>query len=212
MNIEQLKTEWKQYDHKLSLSQRLNEHVIQSMLRERSRSRVSKVRRDTIIYMILMIINLVLLAAIFAGNPFDFKYMVQYIPYGLLTIGVLLALLSLVKTLQRFNVNTNKVNLHSFLNTTIEEYEKNKKMERWFGIIIFSAGVLTVFSFLPKKMENKGVWPALGETAISIVITLAIYLIAFKLGAFKNRKKEGFENDLRELNELKAIAEDLGEN
>ncbi len=212
MNIEQLKTEWKQYDHKLSLSQRLNEHVIQSMLRERSRSRVSKIRRVTIIYMILMLINLVLLAAIFAGNPFDFKYMVQYIPYGLLTIGVLLALLSLVKTLQRFNVNTNKVNLHSFLNTTIEEYEKNKKMERWFGIIIFSAGVLTVFSFLPKKMENKGVWPALGETAISIVITLAIYLIAFKLGAFKNRKKEGFENDLRELNELKAIAEDLGEN
>ncbi len=212
MNIEQLKTEWKQYDHKLSLSQRLNEQVIQSMLRERSRSRVSKIRRDTIIYMILMLINLVLLAAIFAGNPFDFKYMVQYIPYGLLTIGVLLALLSLVKTLQRFNVNTNKVNLHSFLNTTIEEYEKNKKMERWFGIIIFSAGVLTVFSFLPKKMENKGVWPALGETAISIVITLAIYLIAFKLGAFKNRKKEGFENDLRELNELKAIAEDLGEN
>jgi hypothetical protein len=32
------------------------------------------------------------------------------------------------------------------------------------------------------------------------------------LGAFKNRRKEGFENDLKELNELKAIAEDLGRN
>jgi len=212
MDIEQLKTEWKQYNQKLALSQRLNEQVIQSMLRERSRSRVSKIRRDTIIYIILMLINLVLLAGIFAGNPFDFKYTVQYIPYGLLAIGVLLAILSLVRTLQRFNVNTNKVNLHGFLKTTIHEYEKNKKMETWFGTLIFSAGVLTVFSFLPKKLENKGLWPAMGETAISIVITLAIYFIAFKLGAFKNRKKEGFENDLKELNELKAMAEDLRHN
>lgn len=212
MDIEQLKTEWKQYDQKLALSQRLNEKMIQSMLRERSRSRVSKIRRDTIIYMILMVINLVLLAAIFAGNPFDFKYTLQYIPYGLLTIGVLMAIVSLIRTLQRFNVNTNKVNLHVFLKTTIEEYEKNKKMETWFGIIIFSAGMLTVFSFLPRKLENKGLWPALGETLISVIITLAIYFIAFRLGAFKNRKKEGFENDLKELNELKAIAEDFGKN
>ena len=212
MDIDQLKSEWRQYDQKLAVSQRLNEKVIQSMLRERSRSRVSRIRRGTIVYMILMFINLALLAAIFAGNPFDFKYNVQYIPYGLLAIGVLLATGSLIKTLRRFNVNTNKVNLHNFLRTTIEEYEKNKKMERWFGAIIFSAGVLTVFSFLPKKLENKGLWPALGETLISIIITLAIYFIAFKLGAFKNRKKEGFENDLKELNELKAIAEDFGKN
>lgn len=212
MDIEQLKTEWKQYNQKLALSQRLNEQVIHSMLRERSRSRVSKIRRDTVIYIILMLLNLVFFAGIFAGNPFDFRYAAQYIPYGLLTVGVLLAVVSLIKTLQRFNVNTNKVNLHSFLKTTIDEYEKNKKMESWFGMIIFSAGVLTVFSFLPKKLENKGLWPALGETAISIAITLAIYFIAFKLGAFKNRKKEGFENDLKELNELKAMASELKDN
>lgn len=212
MDIDQLKAEWQQYNQKLALSQRLNEQVIQSMLRERSRSRVSKIRRDTMVYIVLMLLNLVFLTGIFAGNPFDFKYTVQYIPYGLLTVGVLLAIRSLVKTLKRFNVNTNKVDLHRFLKTTIEEYEKNKKMETWFGTIIFSAGVLTVFSFLPKKLENKGLWPALGETAISILITVAIYLIAFKLGAFKNRKKEGFENDFKELNELKAIASDLGNN
>ena len=212
MDIEKIKTEWKQYNHKLALSQRLNEHVIQSMLRERSRSRVSKIRRDSILYLVLMILNLVILAAIFAGNPFDFKYMVQYIPYGILAVGVLLAMRSLIKTLRLFNVDTNNVSLDSFLKRTIEGYEKNKKAETWFGIILVSAGTLTAFSFLPKKLENKELWPALGETALSIVITLAIYFIAFKLGAFKNRKKEGFENDLKELNELKAIASDLREN
>jgi glucan phosphoethanolaminetransferase (alkaline phosphatase superfamily) len=211
MNIEELKTEWKQYNQKLALSERLNERLIQSMLRERSRSRVSKIRRDSVILMVLMFINLIFFAAIFAGNPFDFRYTVQFVPYGLLTIGAVLAILSLVKTLRRFNMNMNTVNLHSFLTTTITEYEKNKKVESWFGIIICSGGLLTVFSFLPRKLENSGLWPALGETAISLLITITIYFVAFKLGAFKNRKKEGFENDLKELNEMKAIASEFKE-
>lgn len=209
MNIEDLKTEWQQYNHKLSLSQRLNEQVVQSMLRERSRSRVSKIRRESVMYLVLMFLNLVLIAAIFVGNPFDFVYAAQYIPYGILALGIILALGSLIKTLQRFNVDMHNVSLHYFLKRTIEEYEKNQKMERWFGILIFAAGTLTVFSFLPKKLANKGMGPALAETAISIVITVIIYFIAFKLGAFRNRKKEGFESDLKELNEMKAIAEDL---
>src|SRR5215204_296234 len=212
MNIEELKNEWRHYDQKLALTERLNERLIQSMLRERSRSRISKIRRDCVIFVVLMFINLVLFAAIFVGNPFDFKYTVQYIPYGLLTIGVVLAIISLIKTLRRFDVNINTANLHGFLIATIREYEKNKKMESWFGTIIFSGGLLTVFSFLPRKLENNGLWPALGETAISLLITVAIYFIAFKLGAFKNRKKEGFESDLKELNELKAIASEFKEN
>ena len=74
MDIDQLKSEWKQYDQKLATSQRLNEQLIESMLRERSRSRVAMIRRDTMVYLALMLINLILLALIFAGNPFDFRY------------------------------------------------------------------------------------------------------------------------------------------
>jgi hypothetical protein len=44
------------------------------------------------------------------------------------------------------------------------------------------------------------------------MITLLVYFIAFKLGAFKNRKKEGFENDWKELSELKAISSELERN
>ena len=209
MNIEELKTEWQQYNQKLALSQRLNEQMILGMLRERSRSRVSKIRQENAVYLVLMFLNLFFLGAIFAGNPFDFKYELQYIPYTILTVGVLLAIISLIKSLLSFNVNINNVNLDHFLKKTIEEFEKSKKMQRWFGMIIFSSGVLTAFSFLPKKLEHKALWQALGETAISIAITLAIYFIAFKLGAFKNRKKEGFENDLQELNELKNLSSEL---
>ena len=212
MNIDEIKTEWKQYSKKLEVSQRLNEHMILSMLKERSRSRVSKIRRNNTVYLVLMLLTLLFLAAIFAGNPFDFKYRLQYIPYGILSIGVLLAIISLVKSFKTFTTNINSVSLDNFLKKTIAEYEKNKKIERWFGIIIFSAGLLTAFSFLPKKLEHKEFWQAIGETAVSMLITIVIYFIAFKLGAFKNNNKEEFENDLKEWNELKNISLELNNN
>ena len=211
MNIDEIKTEWKQYSKKLEVSQRLNEHLILSMLKERSRSRVSKIRRNNTIYLVLMLLTLLFLAAIFAGNPFDFKYRLQYIPYGILFIGVFLAIISLVKSFKTFTTNINNVSLDNFLKRTIEEYDKNKKIERWFGVIIFSAGLLTAFSFLPKKLEHKEFWQAIGETAVSMLITIAIYFIAFKLGAFKNKNKEEFENDLKEWNELKNISMELND-
>ena len=209
MNIDEIKKEWKQYSKKLEVSQRLNEHLLLSMLSERSRSRVSKIRRNNTIYLLLMLATLLFLVAIFAGNPFDFKYKLQYIPYGILFIGVLLAIFSLIKSLKSFSTNINNVSLDDFLKRTIAEYEKNKKIERWFGIIIFSAGVLTAFSFLPKKLEHKEFWQAIGETGIIILITMAFYFVAFKLGAFKNKNKEEFENDLKEWNALKDISMDL---
>ena len=211
MNLEEIKTEWVQYNQKLATSQRLNEQLILSMLRERSKSRVSKIRRDNGIYVLLMMISLLFIVAIFVGNPFDFKYKLQYVPYGILAAGVLLAIVSLVKSMQGFSININNVSLDLFLKKTIDEYEKNKKIERWFGIFIFSAGVLTAFSFLPKKLDHKSPMLALGETALSIVITVALYFIAFKLGAFKNKLKEEFENDFREMNELKQISLELKE-
>jgi hypothetical protein len=209
MNIDEVKTEWIRVNQRLESSDRLNERLIQSMLRERSRSRVSKIRRDNTMYMLLMILNLVLIAAIFLGNPFDFKYNMQYIPYGMLGIGVLMAIATLAKSFQSFSVDINSMSLDIFLTNTLHEYEKNKKMQTWFGRFILSGGLLTALSFLPKKLQNKELLPALAETAVSIIVTLVIYFVAFKAGAFKNRKKEGFENDLKEWNELKGIAADL---
>jgi hypothetical protein len=108
-------------------------------------------------------------------------------------------------------VNVNHVNLDFFLKKIIVEFEKTRKIERWFGIIIVSAGVLTGLSFLPNKLQNKPLGQALIETSGTMAIAVVIYIIAYKLGAFKNRKKEGFESDLKELNALKAIASELSD-
>lgn len=209
MNIEEMKTAWEQYNQKLILSQQLNQQVIMGMLKERSRSRVSRIRKENFVLLAWMLIISAFLIALLIGNPFDFRYTLQYMPYCILLIGVFLAIGSIYKSLRQFDVNLNKENLGVFLKRTIEEYEKNRKRNSWFGMIIFFAGTLTIFSFLPHKLAHKDIWQALAETGINLGITLGIYFIAFKLGAFKERKREGFESDLKELEGLRARSAEL---
>ena len=209
MTLDELKSPWQQYNQQLNASNKLNEQLLLSMIKERSTSRVSTIRRESFILLLVLVLEMVFLIAIIIGNPFDFKYALQFIPYALLGIGVLIAIWTLLKMIKNFDVRITNDGLTGFLQKTINAYEKNRKAERWFGTIMVSAGVLTAFSFLPKKLEHKEFWPALGETGLSVLITILVYVIAFKLGAFKNRKKEGFENDWKELNDLKAISSEL---
>ncbi|WP_295125355.1 hypothetical protein [uncultured Chitinophaga sp.] len=204
MELEELKSTWNRYEQQITSTQRLSERLITSMLQERSRSRVAGIRRENSLLLVYLVLLLGVLAAIFIGNPFDFTYGWQYIPYGLLCAGVMAAVARLVKNQRELNTNINTIGLAPFLSKVIKGYEKSARMETWFGLLMFTGGVATVFSFLPHKLQHKGLWPALGETAIGVGITLLIYFVAFKAGAFRNRKKEGFENDLRELNELNA--------
>lgn len=209
MNIDQLKTEWKSYSDQLTLSNRINEQLIINILKEKSVSRVTRIRRESLAYLVWMFVVLSFLAAIITGNPFDFVYSWQYIPYAILVLCTLLAIVSIFKTLSDFRADVNAMGLSSFLKKTIETYDKNKKTAKWFGLILFAAGLSTVFSFLPNKIASKGLWPALGETSIGVLITLLFYFIAFRAGAFRNTKREAFANDLQELEQLREMCADL---
>ena len=211
MNVEQIKEEWARYNEKLSLSRQLSDKLIISMLKERSRSRISAIRRSNLLYLLLMSLVLILLIAIFTGNPFDFEYSWQFIPYGVLVIGVIITIITLVQSLLGLPADLNKLDLSSFLKQTVSAYDRKKKVESWFGIIMFTGGVLTVFSFLPGKLKNKTVSEAILETGLLVLITIIIYFIAFKAGAFKNHNKAAFENDLKELNNLKELSAEFQE-
>jgi MFS family permease len=211
MNVEQIKMEWTRYNEKLALSQQLSDKLIISMLKERSRSRISAIRRSNSLYLLLMCLVLTLLIAILTGNPFDFDYSWQFIPYGVLVIGVVITIITLIQSIQSLPADLNKSDLSSFLKQTVLAYDRKKKIESWFGIIMFTGGLLTVFSFLPGKLKNKGLTEALLETGLMVVITIIIYFIAFKAGAFKNHNKAAFENDLKELNNLKQLSSEFQE-
>jgi hypothetical protein len=151
-----------------------------------------------------MFLELFFLIAIFAGNPFDFKYLWQYVPYFFILIGNVMAIFLLFRVYQILNIEMTDINLNSFLQNIIDTYERNKKAEGWFGIILFVSSCLTVFSFLPNKLATKSITEAMIDTAIPLVISVFIYWLAFKLGAFENRKSKEFKRDLVELDKLSA--------
>ena len=204
MNLDELKSAWQVYDQKLQASQGINEKIILSMIRERSSSRVSKIKRNNTFLMAVMLLELLILGAIFIGNPFDFDYKWQFVPYIFLSIGVMMAIGVLFENYKMLNIEINNNNLKVFLENVINGYEKNRKAEKWFGLTMLIAACLTILSFLPHKLAKYTLSIAIIDTIIPLVISLGIYFIAFKLGAFKDPKREGFKEDLKELKELSA--------
>jgi hypothetical protein len=63
------------------------------------------------------------------------------------------------------------------------------------------------FSFLPTKIDRVGLRSAVSETIIITAINLIVFLVAWRLGVFKNRHKEKLVKDLKEWRELKALVE-----
>jgi hypothetical protein len=202
MNLEELKSAWQVYDRKLQASQAINEKLIFSMIRERSNSRVSRLKRDNTLLMLFMFLEIAFLVAIFAGNPFDFKFLWQYVPFLFISIGNLMAIVLLFKVYKMLKTDITNDNLMSFLQNLIETFEKNKKAEGWFGAIMVVSACLTVFSFLPHKLATKSLSMAIVDTLIPLAISSLLYLIAYKMGAFKNQKEIAFKKDLTELENL----------
>lgn len=209
MNLEELKSVWNAYDKQLQSSKVLNEKLVRSMIKERSQTRMTKVRQENKLLFIVMIIELLFIGAILVGNPFDFVYTAQYIPFILLSVGIVLALINIYKNTSVLSANLSYVALDSFLKNVINEYEKNRKLQQWFGGIMLASACLVIVAFLPNKLENKELIPALTETAVMIAITLAVYFLMLKSGIFKTHTKEEFQNDLKELEDLKALVDDL---
>lgn len=209
MNLEELKSAWQVYDRKLQASQTINEKLIFSMIRERSNSRVSRIKRENTLLLLVMFLEFFFLMAVFAGNPFDFKYLWQYVPFLFISIGNLMAIIVLFSVYKMLKTDITDSNLTSFLKNIIETFEKNKKAEGWFGAIMFVSGCLTIFSFLPNKLVTKSLSMAIIDTLIPLAISVVIYAVAYKMGAFKNKKEIAFKND---LNELEKLQQELQEN
>ena len=212
MNLEELKSAWQVFDKKIQSTQAINEKLIESMIRERSMSRVSAIKRQYHFFLVMLIVEVIVLISILLGNPFDFKYQLQFVPYVLITVGVIVAFFNILKLYRKLDGPVSNFSIGDFLKTIIETYDKNKVFEKWFGVILMSIGFIIPLSFLPKKIANKGIALAVLETAILMAVTLLLYFIAFKLGAFRNRQKEKLIDDLAELNELKAMSKELNEN
>jgi hypothetical protein len=210
MNLDELKTAWKEYDRRLQSTQALNDRIITSMIKERSMSRLSRVQRAYMALFIYLLVILSFCVAVFYGNPFDFIYAIQYAPIIIYMGCILVFMISLITVYGGLRkININRESLHASLKMIIRIYDKPRKLVGWAGLVILSVTVLFPLSFLPRSIQTYGLWKGMLMQTIPMALSGLMILIAFKVGAFKDRFREKFKSDLQELNELKALSDEL---
>jgi hypothetical protein len=214
MNIDELKTAWQTYDTKLQLTHKLSDKLIISMINEKSKSRLSKVRSHYLIGLIYMIGLLGFGVAALVGNPFDYNYTLEYLPIALYTLCLAILTVAMFNTNQKLQqIEINQSNLDTSLKQIASIFEKYQKPGRLLGAtlkLILSTTILFPLSFLPRKIERVGLWEGIIDTLIPVLIAAAMVFIAFKLGAFKERNGKRFEEYTKELEELRTLSNELG--
>jgi len=209
MGLELLKKSWENLDRKIQNVATFNEKLIESIVASKVITTVDKIKRLYTSFFIVLSVEIIFLVAIFFGNPFDFKYNIQYAPYALLIVGVIIAFVNLAQITLAIRKLSPASRIDLYIKDIISIYDRNKRFEGWFGAIFLSVGLLVPLSFLPNKIERYGMAGAWMDMAIMTSITLALYLIAFKLGAFKNPYKEKLIKELVEWKDLRGLAEDM---
>jgi len=213
MNLNELKRAWQEYDTKLEIAHSLSERVIISMIKERSKSRLSKVKKHYILGVLYMVAWLVVGLAVILGNPFDFNQTFEYLPTAIFCICLSVLILTMIKTymdLQRIEINrdTLDISLNKIIRITAR-YENPGKLPGWTLKLLLSVAVLFPLSFLPRKIERLGIWDGMVDTIIPVSLSVLVLFIAFKLGAFKERNGRKFKEFQVELNELKELSKEL---
>jgi hypothetical protein len=209
MELEILKQSWESLDKKIQHAAIFNHTLVERIIASRVMTTVDKIKRLYNGFYVVLSLESIALLAVLGGNPFDFKYTLQYLPYLLLLIGVIIAFLNLLHLSRSIAKLSAKSAIDQYVKGIVSIYDRNKRFEKWFGLSFLAIGFLVPFSFLPNKMARMGLVGALIDTAIMISITWLLFIAAFKFGFFKNRHKEKLQKDLEEWKELKALANEI---
>jgi len=99
MNLEELKATWQDYDQKLIATRTINEKIIMSMMREKSASTLSKMRRMCLHTILLMGVIIWFSSMSIIYNAFDYEYKLQFLP---LILYVIVAVIFVVYHLRKY--------------------------------------------------------------------------------------------------------------
>ena len=210
MELDTLKASWERLDRKIERASLLNENLVEHIVASKVTTTVDKLTRLYVSFYVILSLEMLFFIAVFFGNPFDFKYKIQYVPYGLLLLGVCIAFVNLVILHQAIRKLSPERRIDEYVKNIVSIFNKNKRFEKRFGIMFLSAGLLVPLSFLPQKIERFGVAGGIKDLAIMISVVVILYALAFRFGAFKNPYKDQLERHLVEWNELQSLAKSQG--
>lgn len=216
MELDELKTAWKTYDAKLQATQAISDRLIVSMVKEKSQSRLAKVKQRYLFLVFYLTLWLIAGIAVVIGNPFDYSQPLEYLPMAIYCFCMGVLVVAMIRTNSNLQkVEINETSIEASLNkiiTIIEKYENPNRLLGWtLKILLTSTTVLFPLSFLPRKIERLGLWDGMLDTLIPIIISLILIFVAYKLGAFKEQYGKRFKDYLEELKELKGLSKELAD-
>jgi len=203
MNLDELKTAWREYDSRLAATEEINQKVIASMIRERSVSRIARIRKRYTGMICLFSFYTVFLGFCFFGNPFDFAFAAQYLPLAALMLSCIVMAFFLLRARIALNeVSLDKQNLNEALVQIISVYVKYGKFLKYTVMVMFFSSILLSFSIA--KIPEYGTW----ITVFSALLFCAVIVFSFYYAGKKTdwlnsgKETEGFRADLEELKDL----------
>ncbi|WP_159466676.1 hypothetical protein [Dyadobacter sp. 3J3] len=204
MNLDELKTNWKTIDDKFSATQKLTEQMVLSMIKEQSKSTVTKIKNKLESTSFFFGGLLILFTAILTGNPFDFVHWFEFIPTILYTFLVFAALKILFQEIISIRkITLTQSNLRESLQKIITLQERFRIVMNIIWKISICTGFLFGISLMIKNFEKYG----LAKSALLIggfaLFVFAIFITANSI--FKKLPDASTEELKINLAELDAI-------
>jgi len=157
MDLDELKMNWKMLDNKFSATQKLTEQMVFSMIKEQSKSTISKIQNKLKRTSFFFIGLLILFSTILAGNPFDYVSFYEFIPavlYTFLAFLVLKTIFQEIIAIQKITISQN--NLRESLRKIIALQERFKIVMDIIWKISVGIGFLFGLSLMIRNFERYG--------------------------------------------------------
>ena len=202
MNLDEMIGTWQEYDQKLKASKLINEKIILSMIREKSESTLSKMRRNSLLTIALMMVVIWFCTMSIIYNAFDYQYKIQFLPL-ILYIGVAVIFIGfLIKAHRDSRVDLYKSNLKESLRKVIASNDEFVQINLKLGIVFLSSGFLYLVSASVRVIQDEGMLRGVLWFVGGLFINFILLYIAHLLGAFKDHHGNKLKNHLRELEDF----------
>lgn len=204
MNLDDLKTTWKTLDERLLATHTLSEHVALSMMKDRSKGTLARMRRELQRISVFFAALLVLFGAIIAGNPFDYTHRLHYLPAIVYTLLVVVALgIQAHEYILLGKVSLTKSTLRESLQTVIQSRQRFLATMGTVWKLSLGAGFLLGISLVARHFEAYGFTKSLLVVGGQALTVLLVYALAkWVLARSPDSHLTELEAHLQELQEL----------
>src|SRR5687767_14041972 len=127
MELEALKKSWESLGKRMQNAAALNQKLVETIISSRIMTTVDKIKRLYAFFYLILAVEAVVLIAIFLGNPFDFKNKLQFIPYGLILIGVIITFFNLLYICRSIQKLSPEIRIDHYLKGIVSVYDQKQR-------------------------------------------------------------------------------------